>query len=49
MFKGNKKDCICEKPNGKHKEYCDSFRWYKFLIRASSVKNIRKVIISSWK
>jgi hypothetical protein len=30
MMKGNEKDCICEKPKGKHRKYCDAFRLSEF-------------------
>jgi hypothetical protein len=33
MLKGNEKDCICHKPNGRHTRYCDSFRLSEFLKR----------------
>ena len=39
-MKGNEKDCICEKPNGKHKKYCDAFRLSEFLKKLASVKKI---------
>lgn len=31
MFKGNEKDCICDKANGKHKKHCDAYRFSNFL------------------
>jgi hypothetical protein len=37
MIKGNEKDCICEKPKGKHKKYCDAFRLSEFLKKMASV------------
>ena len=39
-MKGNEKDCICEKQNGKHKKYCDAFRLSEFLKKLASVKKI---------
>ena len=36
-IKGNEKDCICEKPNGKHRKRCDAYRMSNFLIEASRV------------
>lgn len=42
-MKGNEKDCICEKPNGKHKKYCDAYRISQFLIEVASLdKKIKK-------
>jgi hypothetical protein len=38
-MKGNEKDCICEKPKGKHRKYCDAYRLSVFLIKASSIVN----------
>lgn len=37
-MKGNEKDCICEKPKGKHKKYCDAYRLSVFLARCASIK-----------
>jgi hypothetical protein len=37
-MKGNEKDCICEKPKGKHRKYCDAFRLSQFFIKMASVK-----------
>lgn len=34
---GNEKDCICEKPKGVHRRYCNAYRLSEFLIRASAV------------
>ena len=31
MIKGNEQDCICHKPKGKHKKYCDAFRFWAFM------------------
>lgn len=47
MMKGNEKDCICEKPNGKHRKYCDAFRLSEFFKKAASAKKIivKKIII----
>jgi hypothetical protein len=30
-MKGNERDCICEKPKGKHRKYCDAYRLSEFL------------------
>lgn len=37
-MKGNEKDCICEKPKGKHRKYCDEFRFNVFLLKCANVK-----------
>jgi len=37
MIKGNEKDCICEKPNGKHRKNCDAYRLSQFLIEMASI------------
>lgn len=29
-MKGNEKDCICSKPKGKHKKYCNAYRLSEF-------------------
>jgi hypothetical protein len=42
MMKGNEKDCICEKQKGKHRKYCDAFRFYQFIKKCNGV-NIKKV------
>ena len=39
-MRGNEKDCICEKPKGKHRKNCDAYRLSVFLIRASAAKTI---------
>ncbi len=31
MMKGNEKDCICEKPEGKHRKHCDAYRLSEFI------------------
>ena len=36
-MKGNEKDCICEKPKGKHKKYCDAYRWSEFIKKVTGV------------
>lgn len=36
-MRGNEKDCICAKPDGKHEEYCDAFRLSEFLKKAVGV------------
>ena len=38
-MKGNEKDCICEKPNGRHRKYCDAYRLSEFLKKMASIKN----------
>jgi hypothetical protein len=38
MMKGNEKDCICEKLNGKHRRYCDAYRMSEFLKKATGTK-----------
>lgn len=35
---GNEKDCICDKPNGKHLEHCDAFRLSEFLKDCAAIK-----------
>jgi hypothetical protein len=37
MFKGNEQDCICDKPHGKHREYCDAYRLSEFLKKINMV------------
>lgn len=37
MLKGNEKDCICEKPKGKHTKYCDAYRLAEFAIKMASL------------
>lgn len=37
-MKGNEKDCICDKPKGKHKKYCDAFRLSEFYKEIVGVK-----------
>ena len=36
MMKGNEKDCICDKPNGKHRKHCDAYRLSEFYKKAGS-------------
>ena len=38
MVRGNEKDCICEKPNGKHRKYCDAYRLSEFYKKIASSK-----------
>lgn len=45
MFKGNEKDCVCEKPRGKHRKYCDAYRLSVFLARANGAKIVRRCYI----
>lgn len=40
MFRGNEKDCICDKPKRKHRKYCDAFRLSEFLKKCASVNKI---------
>jgi len=35
-MRGNERDCICHKPNGKHTEYCDAYRLSEFLKKCAS-------------
>lgn len=37
-MKGNESDCICEKPNGKHRKRCDAYRLSEFEKKIASVK-----------
>ena len=37
MIKGNEQDCICEKPNGKHRKHCDAYRLSQFNIYLASI------------
>lgn len=37
-MKGNEKDCICEKPKGKHRKRCDAYRLSEFLKKMASIK-----------
>jgi hypothetical protein len=36
-MKGNERDCICEKPSGKHRKYCDAYRLSEFFKKAASI------------
>lgn len=36
-MKGNEKDCICEKPKGKHRKHCDAYRLSQFFIKMASI------------
>ena len=36
-MKGNEQDCICEKPEGKHRKNCDAYRLAQFRIKMASV------------
>ena len=47
--KGNEKDCICDKPNGKHKKHCDAFRLSEFLKQMASVKTPTTVVVGEKK
>jgi hypothetical protein len=38
---GNERDCICDKPKGKHKKYCDAYRLAEFKKKCAAV-NLRK-------
>ncbi len=42
MIKGNEKDCICEKPKGKHRRHCDAYRLAQFFIEMASVQDKKK-------
>lgn len=37
MIKGNEKDCICEKPNGKHRKYCDAYLLKEFMGKGAGI------------
>lgn len=37
-MRGNEKDCICEKPDGKHRKHCDEYRLSQFLLELSAIK-----------
>lgn len=30
-MKGSEENCICERPKGKHRKYCDAYRLSEFL------------------
>lgn len=47
MIKGNKKDCICDKPDGKHRKFCDAYRLSEFYKKVAA--NIKEVKISEIK
>jgi len=38
MMRGNETDCICDKPKGKHKKYCDAYRLSEFFKKCGAVK-----------
>lgn len=38
MMKGNEKDCICEKPHGKHRRYCDAYRMSEFFKKVAAAQ-----------
>ena len=38
IIKGNEKDCICDKPNGKHTRYCDAYRLSEFFKKCVNAK-----------
>ena len=42
MFLGNEKDCICDKPNGKHREYCDAFRLSEIMKQSAGYKIVKE-------
>lgn len=37
-MKGNEQDCICEKPNGKHRKRCDAYRLSEFEKKIAHIK-----------
>lgn len=48
MIKGNEQDCICEKPKGKHRKFCNAYRMSEFFKKCSAVlKNKKKSILSN--
>ena len=47
ILRGNEKDCICEKPKGKHRKHCDAYRLQQFLIYAARIKNENKIATSN--
>ena len=36
MMRGNERDCICDKVNGKHKKYCDAYRLAEFMKKCAA-------------
>ena len=38
---GNEQDCICHKPNGKHRNNCNAFRLSEFLKRCGACTKVR--------
>ena len=38
-MKGNEKDCICEKAENKHREYCDAYRLAEFFKKVGAMEN----------
>ena len=36
-MKGNERDCICHKPDGKHTEYYDAYRLSEMLKKCAAV------------
>ena len=42
-MKGNEKDCICEKPNGKHRKHCDAYRLSEFLKKMKAANPVIEV------
>ena len=37
-MKGNEKDCICEKPKGKHRKHCQAYRLAEFLKKSAGME-----------
>lgn len=46
-MKGNEKDCICEKPKGKHKKNCDVYRLSEFFKSAAIIKLSNGMVLSA--
>ena len=42
MLKGNEKDFICEKPDEKHREYCDAYRLSEFFKKMAAIQTCDK-------
>ena len=43
-MKGNEQDCICSKPKGKHKKYCDAYRLSVFFTKCAAQKYLKKEV-----
>ncbi len=43
MINGNEIDCICAKPKGKHRRFCDSYRLSEFFKKAGAIKVVKSV------